>query len=620
MANKTYLKIAACLFAAAPLTAGAFSLSDEFQNMASSSGGMSNTVSPSEFRADAMRGYDFGGVSIRVPVKKINLVSVERASLNAGCHGVDIRFGGMAFISASEIVEQLKLIAKGAPALIYNMTLQAIAAPLVSALNNLYDTMAKLSASLKNSCEASMALVNATHNLASDNIKGYDTAIGGIASWQGKTFDGAIESAWNKYRNSDNEQDNKVKQDARLSECLMTYLSLGMISSMDADTACGKEKATKKTADELEDAITNLKNKAGWDETAARAYLGADQKGNKTWNALQLYGAAPANPDGGVPAGAFLPNYRIAVLLQSLLGTEIVPREGEEAMVAANLKGAAGDSESKVSVGIPAQPTLTGEQFLTLFVCGSESFVRTYTPPADNPNYTASLDFCKGKMGLATPDSPAGSLVEGLTVIACQNMTTSRNWMTGCIDAKPMSMRDFETISLVSPNTEKGMLFMVLDLMYSAVDKAAIGAPSGFEANERALIHMAPFPLYEVINVAAASPSLSKALIHANAQILAFHFAEASIQSIFKSIHHSDVFHQRAGLGSTAILDAFIAAQKNLQSASAVEIERVTLYKNTVDVMMQHVKTINSDILKSTMAMGINGTEFAESMSTLVNR
>src|SRR5690554_11424 len=310
-------------------TAAALNLSQEFGNLASDVGGTSSSINPQQFRASAMKGYHLGSASIRLPVKKIDLVRVQRASINAGCHGVDINFGGMSFIRGSEIVEQLKLIAKGAPALIYTMTLNAIAAPLVNALNGLYDTMANLSASLKNSCEASMALIQGVEGLASksESVGGFIGSMKDAGSnWANWDIPADIRSSLSSFSKPEGSVVG-AKKEAADAECLMIALSLGMIGSADSKEVCGRDQA-KPVMQEADEMVAKLK--VGPDPTAeAKATIKA-KFNNTTWNALQIMGVAPNNVDGAAPATAFFPDYRLAVLFQSLIGTTIVKEDADD--------------------------------------------------------------------------------------------------------------------------------------------------------------------------------------------------------------------------------------------------------------------------------------------------
>lgn len=582
-------------------TAAALNLSQEFGNLASDASGTSSTINPQQFRAGAMRGHHFGAASIRLPVKKIDLVSVQRASINAGCHGVDINFGGMSFISASEIVTQLKTIAKGAPALIYTMTLNAIAAPLVNALNGLYDTMANLSSSLKNSCEASMALIQGVEAMVAKKSPGLGVFVDDMkeaaSNWASMDIPAGVKSL--SVFSKDEGSAVSANEEASNAECLMTALSLGLIKGADSQEACGRNKA-KPVMQEADEMVAKLK--VGNDENGAKAVIKA-KFNNTTWNALQILGVAPNAVDSAAATTAFFPDYRLAVLFQSLIGTTIVKED-------------ANDAKQTDPVHIPA--SIKADTFVSVLMCGTVNNVKNYTPPAGSSAdaYKWAIEWCKIKYGIKDD----GSTQNMAKVINCPNQSASKAWMEGCKDAKEELITTFED-NYMNPTerSDKGMLFSTIELLNSAVDKAA-RADSEFSPEERALIAMAPFPLYEIINVAASTPSLAKALIQKNATVLAFHFSSATINSLYDSIAKADgLVGGRMGLVPVAIKDEFFNVQSELQAASAKEVQKLSLYSNTTDIIMHQVKTINGEVLKSTMAMGINGADFADAMSTMLS-
>lgn len=602
MNNKRLIVMLLSLVLLKTSTASALNLSQEFGNLASSAGGTSSTVSPSKFRAGAMKGHHLGSASIRLPVKKIDLVRVQRASINAGCHGVDINFGGMSFIRGSEIVEQLKLIAKGAPALIYTMTLNAIAAPLVNALNSLYDAMADLSSSLKNSCEASLALIQVAENTASKIPyagKAIDTVKGGLSDFSEWNIPATVKSSLSDYA-KDTDGVVSAGFEALQSECLMSALSLGLISGMDSQKACGRDDAGS-VEDEKDEMASKLSDE--WGDEAAKALIKAEY-GNTTWNALQLLGVAPNSLDS-TSGDAFFPDYRLAVLFQSLIGTTVVTEDPSD--------------EREYATNTIKSDSMSADVFVSILMCGTVENVKNYQPPTATPDidYKWAVDWCKIKYGIED-DSGADNLTK---VINCPNQAASKPWMEGCKDAELVDIATFESNYMnAAERSDKGMLFSTLELLGSAVDKAAKGDGEKFSDKERALIAMSPFPLYEIINVAAATPSMAKALIESNATVLAFHFTSATISSLYDSIAAADgLVGGRMEVVPVKIKDEFFRVQSELQAASAKEVAKLSLYKNTSDIIMHQVKTINGEVLKSTMAMGINGAEFANSMSTMLD-
>lgn len=568
----------------------AFDLGAEFDSMSTSLGGGATTTSPQQFRTATTRGAYLGSVTMRYPVKTINLVSVNRASFVSGCSGMDINFGGMSFIKGSEIIEYLKTISNGVPMLFFQMALKAIAAPVVDALNKIYDTMAKLSAALKNTCEASEALANSLLSVTkeTDTYQSASAALGGMkgeaTSWVSGQFSSVADS---ELVGTANKVFDGLAESAK-SSCIMSALTLGLIDGAETKKECGGSESLEKTNERLR---TSLASHSGYNTDSA-AIVFADKLGNQTWNLLQSVGLAPsAKVTTGV--GSALAGSRIfSYIMQGYIGTTV------------RIDG----QPEKVLSG-----SVTPVQLYYTFLCGSKTrMVQSHT---DMVNAGVSLEnadwavqFCINKL---YNDSTANT---DITVIACRDRTNNA-WMDACKDPYEEKLSVVES---TEGSMGRGMLFSALINLTTAVEKSMNGTVP-FTAAERAIIAMAPFPLYKAVNVASSSPGVAHQLIQQNGTLLAMQMTAVFLNSTLQAARSGGISSGNFMYLSPQLARVISDTANSVSIVAGSEIASMDKFQKASEILMSHVNNINKQVFLSSVASGITGAEFAEALTKMTS-
>lgn len=579
-------------------------LSNAIDNIATSMGGMSTKVNPQTFRTSTMSGFHSGSLDMRFPVKAISLVSVEKAKVSVGCNGVSMTFGGMAFISGDEIIEYLKAIAKGVPALIYGMTLKAIAAPLEASLNKLYATMERLSNALKNSCEASQALVGM---MGDTELGGAVTSLGKKATDKiGETVSKPVDmlntgidkgEEWGKEqaKNLKGMLDGGTKgvdpdAEMKIKECMGLALQHNVVESLTPETVCEPGGSFAETYKQIQ----TMSKQLGISEDAMALGM-LDKKGNTTWNALQAYGVAPGSKFTGKGKGiegSAQGNRAFANLMLSMVGYELF------------------DKERELIKAYP--PTIDGSDVVTLFLCGKPKAVNAMaksigTKTANQQNSKERLaSWCQVKMGG----------LAGKTLYSCPGEIFDLE-NGNCLDPETVKVEDFDH-QFLGDNSSGGLVFHVSELIDSSVKKAATG-DKAFDDNEMMLMVLAPLPIYEIYNIAAAFPSVAGQLLQDNALLLSYGITNSILNGMFESVTTSTSKHTNTVLTSVPakIHSIMLEMQSEIATSYASDVEYIDFYKQRIDNIVATVKRINKNVLEGSMSLGLDGQSFVEGLSRM---
>lgn len=582
-------------------------LSSAIDNISTSMGGMSTKVNPQTFRTSTMNGFHSGSLDMRFPVKAITLVSVEKAKVSVGCNGVSMTFGGMAFISGDEIIEYLKTIAKGVPALIYGMTLKAIAAPLEASLNKLYATMERLSSSLKNSCEASQALVGMMGDTqlggaVTDLGKKATDKVGGLAAKPVDMLNTGIEKGedWGKkqakklkgmldggVKGVDPEAEMKIK------ECMQLAQKHNVVESLTPETVCEPGGSFV----EVYKQIQTMAKQLGISEDAMALGM-LDKKGNTTWNALQAYGVAPGSKytsKGEGIEGSAQGNLAFGNLMLSMVGYDLFDKEGE--LIKKH------------------PPTIDGSDVITLFLCGKPKAVNAMVKSIGNK----TADQQNSKERLATWCQVKMGGLAGKSFYSCQQ--EAFNLKNGnCLDPETKKIEDFDH-QFLGDNSSGGLVFHVSEIIDSSVKKAASGSGE-FDDNEKMLMVLAPLPIYEIYNIAAAYPSVAGQLLQDNALLLSYGITNSILNGMFESVTTSTSEHINTVLTSVPVKihSIMLEMQNEIAISYAADVEYIDFYKQRIDNIVATVKSINKSVLEGSMSMGLGGQSFVEGLSNMSGR
>lgn len=122
---------------------------------------MSNVTSPQAYKSATRSGFVGGGVTLRTPIKPINLVAFDPPRWSAGCSGLDIYGGSFTFIDAQQFTALLRNIMNNATGLLFKAAIGLIDPYINGLLSEFQKIMQDLNALSSNTCAIATAAVNA---------------------------------------------------------------------------------------------------------------------------------------------------------------------------------------------------------------------------------------------------------------------------------------------------------------------------------------------------------------------------------------------------------------------------------------------------------------------------
>ena len=168
-----------------------------------------NVTGPKAYRDQTGGYYTGGSIYSRSPVKNTDIANVQLPSFNAGCGGIDIFTGGLSFISADELVQNLKAAVPAAAGYAFAMAMQTFTPQLYNVMTELQDWAQKINSLNINSCETAALAVGGLWP-KSDNASKY------MCNTLG-TQNGAV-SDWVKGRHECGDEDKRKKVNQRKTE------------------------------------------------------------------------------------------------------------------------------------------------------------------------------------------------------------------------------------------------------------------------------------------------------------------------------------------------------------------------------------------------------------------
>jgi len=156
-------KILFALLIFAQFTNAASSLDQELGDMFT---GMINET-PGGFYDTQRRGVITGGnLTTRTRVVHPNLVSFVPPSFKGGCGGIDLFGGSFSYINGTQITQLLRSISQGAVGYAFQIAIEGMCPTCSQVMTKLQKDIANINSVMKNSCDASKAIVNSTGLLA----------------------------------------------------------------------------------------------------------------------------------------------------------------------------------------------------------------------------------------------------------------------------------------------------------------------------------------------------------------------------------------------------------------------------------------------------------------------
>lgn len=120
-------------------------------------------ATPGGYYESQRRGVITGGnLAMRNKVTHPNLVSFVPPSFKGGCGGIDLFGGSFSYINGTQITQLLRSISQGAVGYAFQLAIEGMCPTCSQVMTKLQKDIAQINAIMKNSCEASKSVVNAT--------------------------------------------------------------------------------------------------------------------------------------------------------------------------------------------------------------------------------------------------------------------------------------------------------------------------------------------------------------------------------------------------------------------------------------------------------------------------
>jgi conjugative transfer pilus assembly protein TraH len=147
---------------------------------------MSNVTTPNTFTTQDRVGIYNGGVSVRSPIKNVNIIAFDPPRLNAGCGGVDLYGGSFSFINGAELIQIFRQVAANAAGLAFKAAIKVISPSLDALMAEFQTTLQMMNNLAKNSCALAHTIIRKADADLADAIDG-DGGVG--AAQQGMFSD-----------------------------------------------------------------------------------------------------------------------------------------------------------------------------------------------------------------------------------------------------------------------------------------------------------------------------------------------------------------------------------------------------------------------------------------------
>lgn len=538
--------ILALLMTFEPLSAYAVDLSAAFANLMPP-GSAATVNQPGRYQSGARTSYFAGGLSVAAPSVSAppNLFSVTPPSINAGCGGISATFGGFSYISGAEFQQMVKSIASGAALGFVSMIVMKGLCPPCEAVVQFLKTAAQQAARLSiDSCRLGQA--------------------------EGAKFAGQL---------------------------------FGSGSGSSTENVCGAEMSTgtgaysdflgalQQGCNNMTSAVNSLMSTADPNNPQAKQGIACQVgAGNVTWGQLSAFDSSDTQD-----------SYDRKLLLMNLLGIQLQPL-GSTPVSCKQPGGQVLTVDPNDSTrGVYCPPTVTVQDVVGYFMCGSQADNVSQTTPGYAPSSAASgaaplgsagdtniTRYCSSFYNSSSTGPNQGSY-NGLLdkpIYTCDDSLGSQ----GC------NKVDLENASVLLGGT--GFVVQVHNVLMEGVNAVITNQPMPSDVIK--LVQVAPFPLYQAINAAAVYPSAAGDIIDSMSVLVAEQIAVA----FFNQMVHSP---GRAG----GVLPACITPAQGTQLLKAIgamqgaNYRRLTLLAQNFNIqqgLAEQIRQINLAIQQQVLS------------------
>lgn len=277
--------------------------------------------------------------------------------------------------------------------------------------------------------------------------------------------------------------------------------------------------------------------------------------GNRTWEALKAIGYG-GKDDESIAA---------RTLLMNMIGTRVVTAKNEDG------------SAREAPLMYP--PALAPDRLMDLYMCG----VSEWTGSLESTQY--------GAASLVCGSTQARRATGAEEIWSCDHEPDK------CLYPKVVKVGELKGLQ------GAGFLYRVADLLHRAADDIRMERPLR-DPELISLLERVPYPVYQVINVAAIYPVASKDLIDSTSAII----AESMAQTMFEDFARNS----RTTLGPTNFNQQdMLRIQAAMESFTTTLAQRKSLIASriaTQEMMMENIRTLNLAIQKEVMGSEMLGT------------
>ncbi len=149
---------------------------------------MSNTTGAGSFTNQQRTGVLGGNISLRTPIKSVNIISFDPPRFNAGCGGIDLSMGSFSFISGDQLTAVFRQIGANAAPLLFKAVIKGVSPQLDALITEFQALLQNMNNLAKNTCSLAKMIVDPVEKGFAEALGG-EGAIGGSAKAGGPFSD-----------------------------------------------------------------------------------------------------------------------------------------------------------------------------------------------------------------------------------------------------------------------------------------------------------------------------------------------------------------------------------------------------------------------------------------------
>lgn len=141
------------------------SINTELTGFYNNLGGAAIATPPSVAEGQSAYYVSGGNLTSRVPIRNLQLGSIQLPKISAGCGGIDVFGGSFSMINVDEFIQMMKNIGSNAIGFAFQLALDVISPQISGELKDLRNVINAFNSYATNSCEAAQALVGGAMKL-----------------------------------------------------------------------------------------------------------------------------------------------------------------------------------------------------------------------------------------------------------------------------------------------------------------------------------------------------------------------------------------------------------------------------------------------------------------------